>query len=241
MNSTEKNTVDKLKSLIDKNGPDYLYNEPYLAYKELTVTDSTDAKMAGAILLALVSGICRDARRCGDQEALSKLIQKECCLNKEMADRLAVIFHTLYSKDNDAFWEARKLNGWRQFVKSKFCCIWEGFSVWNADGGSVDCHYQAEIILKPVKMIRTDEDLSRALNDNPFITQEAITEYYTKKISSYLDDEFEEYCICDDYYQPVVEDFEIESCIASWCKKNGFELVSCEGSGYDDGYEPSFR
>ena len=109
-------------------------------------------------------------------------------------------------------------------------------------GGSVDCYYNAEIILKPTEAVAADKELSQMLKKNPFVTKEAISEHFEKKICKYLDDEFEEYCTCDDYYQPVVEDFELEYRIKNeWCKKNGFDFVSCEGDGYDDGYEPNFR
>lgn len=33
MDNTMKDTVEKLKTLIDKNGPSYLSLEPYLTYK----------------------------------------------------------------------------------------------------------------------------------------------------------------------------------------------------------------
>ncbi|HAX53749.1 MAG TPA: hypothetical protein DDY59_15020 [Lachnospiraceae bacterium] len=241
MNNANKSIVNKLKMLIDKNGPDYLSNEPYLTYRELTVSTAIDEKLAGAILLALVRGICQDVRSYDNQEMLSELIQKECCFNKKMSDGLAEIFFDLYSKDNEDVWETMKLSGWKQFLKSDFCCKWNGFSVWNTEGGSVDCHFEADIILKPVETTGMDEELSCALSENPFMTQDAITECYKKRISRYLDYEFEEYCSCDDYYQPVVEDFEIDSYVKQWCKENEFELVSCEGDGHDDGYEPSFR
>lgn len=241
MDNTMKNTVGKLKELIDKNGPAYLSDEPYLTYEELTAFDSTDVKTAGAIMLALVRGIDRDIRCNDNPEALSIQIQEECCFNKKMADRLAEIFLALYSKDNEDEWKARELDGWTQFLKTNCCFDWNGFAVWQAGSGSVDCHFEAVIALKPAESIKADEEkLAGALRDNPFITKGAIAEYYTKKISKYLDYEFEEYCTCDDYYQPVVEDFEIDDCVKYWCKENGFELVSCEGDGYDDGYEPSF-
>ena len=53
-----------------------------------------------------------------------------------------------------------------------------------------------------------------------------------------MDSEFEEYCTCDDYYEPVVEDFELTYDVEHWCKENGFEVVSCEGDGSNGGYEP---
>ena len=42
-------------------------------------------------------------------------------------------------------------------------------------------------------------------------------------------------------YQPVVEDFELEYDVKVWAKKNGFNVISCNGDGRDDGYEPKFR
>lgn len=49
------------------------------------------------------------------------------------------------------------------------------------------------------------------------MTKEAIHQYYENNLREYLDAEFEEYCTCDDYYQPVAEDFEITSYVSDWC------------------------
>ena len=67
---------------------------------------------------------------------------------------------------------------------------------------------------------------------------DAIQKIYVKSLKGYLDREFEEYCTCDDYYQPVVEDFELDYHLKDWCKKNGFKIISCEGDGDDSGFEP---
>lgn len=238
MDNIMKDTVGKLKELIDKNGLAYLSNEPYRIYEELTGSDSTDAKTAGAIMMVLVRGI--DIRSHDNPEVLSRHLQSDCCFNKKMADRLAAIFRALYSKDNEERWKAKELEGWKQFLKMNFDVGWTGFSVWQAGNGSVDCHFNAAINLKPTESFRADKKLTDVLRDNPFLTKESIVEYYTKKLSKYLDYEFEEYCTCDDYYQPVVEDFEVDDRVQYWCNENGFEIVSCEGDGYDDGYEPSF-
>ena len=63
----------------------------------------------------------------------------------------------------------------------------------------------------------------------------------TESIREYLDNKFEEYCTEDDYYQPVVEDFDIDYRVSEWSKENGFEVVSCDGNGENSGYEPKFR
>ncbi|WP_310604953.1 hypothetical protein, partial [Anaerosporobacter sp.] len=210
MDNGMKNIVEQLKALINKNGPAYLSEEPYLTYKELTSLEWVDAKTAGAIMLTLVRGIESDIKNYDNSEEASKLLQKECCFNKRMAGRIAEIFLALYSKENDDEWKAKDLEGWTQFKKTKVGCTWEGFSVWQTSGGSIDCHYMAQITLKPARSIKADKDLARRLSGNPFTTLEIITEYYENKLGKYLDGEFEEYCTCDDYYQPVVEDFEID-------------------------------
>lgn len=51
-----------------------------------------------------------------------------------------------------------------------------------------------------------NKNLQKLLKKNPFMTKESIREFYEKKLKEYLDSEFEEYCTCDDYYEPVVED-----------------------------------
>lgn len=240
MDKKIENAVKKMKAMIDRNGPDYLHEEPYLVYKELNDSDSTDIKVAGAILLTLTMGIDRNVSCNDNLEELSKLIQKECCLNQEMSDILAEVFLTLYSRDNENEWKEKNLSGWTQFQNTSFDFTWEGFSVWRVSNGSVDCHFHAEIVLKPGRTIKANRELLGALKDNPFMTQEAITKYYQKKISEYLDCEFEEYCTCEDYYEPVAEDFEIDYYVKKWCTENGFTMVLCEGDGHDDGYEPSF-
>ena len=232
--------ISSLKGMIDRNGPHHLTNEPYQVYEELKESGITDGKTAGAILLFLVNGMMDELNRDIDFDSLCKEIQKKCCFNKKMAEKLSTIFLSLYSIANKEEWKNRKLEGLSQFLKMNFSCIWDGLSIWQTEGGSVDCHYEAEMILRPIDPDCIGKKLSDLLNKNPFMTREAITDFYENDIRNWLDEEFERYCTCEDYYQPVVEDFEFDYYLAEWCRKNGFEIVSYEGYGHDDGYEPSF-
>ncbi len=130
------------------------------------------------------------------------------------------------------------LQGLEQFKKDGFSTAWKGFSVWRYSTGSVSCHYEADMTLMPTETIKVDPGLAELLRKNPFLTKEVIAGHYSKAIADYLDMEFDEYCTCDDYYQPVVEDFFVDDLMRTWCRENGFELIECEGSGYDGGYEP---
>ena len=240
MNDTDKLIIGKLKELIDKNGLDYLTDKPHSVYKELAEKDQNNAIIAGAILMLLASGIWNGAKLIKDKDELSKKLQKDCCFNKKMSDRLAYIIQTLYSKDNKAEWKNRKGEGLEQFLAQEHTFRWEGFSVWDAGNGTVDCFYDADVILKPTKEVKNNKELQKRLKKNPFILLEAIYNFFDEELCDYLNREFEEYCTCDDYYQPVVEDFELEYRVNEWCKKYGFEIVSCEGGGRDGGYDPKY-
>lgn len=237
-NQTER-IVTKLKEIVEKNSPNYLADEPYKVYTELTGSGASDEKTAGAILHFLVNGMLKHAVEDCTADELSEKIQKNCGLSKEMADKLTAIFLSLYSLQNREEWKRMDLQGLEQFKKEEFSTSWKGFSVWNYYGGHVSCHYEADITLMPTEEMVVDPELAESLRKNPFMTKEAIKKHYVELIRHYLDYEFEDYCTCDDYYQPTVEDFFFDRDPArTWCNKNGFELVACEGDGYDNGYEP---
>lgn len=233
-----ENAAIKLKTLIDSNGPGYLTEKPYRVYSELLESEALDRKTAGAVLCYLVSSMAEKNDSYADMTKISDAIQKECGLNEEMADRLAEIFHSLYSDENRSEWEKKAQEGLSAFLSENFKCTWKGFSVWNAGNGAVFCSYETEFELAPLKEAAYDAELDAMLKKNPFMTKEKIHEYFEYSIRAYLDDEFEWYCTCDDYYPPVVEDFGIVNLLSSWSREHGFKLMSCDGYVYDDGYEP---
>lgn len=232
-----------LKEMIDRNGPSYLADEPYEVFNSLLESGATDRKTAAAILYVLVSGTLEGMRSECEAEVLSEGIRRECGLNKRMADQIASILHSLYSGAHKKEWESKDLEGLRQFLAEEFTITWKGFAVWDEGNGTVDCHYEAEIVLDPTEAVSEDEELSQELKKNPFMPKSEIHDLFSKRLKKYLDGEFEDYCTEDDYYQPAVEDFgaNMEYDLPEWCKKNGFKLVSFEGDGDDDGYEPKFR
>ena len=234
--------VAGLKDIIDKNGPDYLEDEPYQVYIKLIESGATDQKTAAALLHFLAMGLLKGAKF-DDAELLSEIIRRECSLNKRMSDRLALILLSLYTDENRRKWEGKDREGLSQFLGEEFTCSWKGFAVWDGGNGTVDCHYEAEIILMPTESIATDEELVSLLKKNPFMAKDTIHDLFVRRLKGFLDYKFEEYCTEDDYYQPVVENFGVnmDYDLPNWCKENGFELVSFEGDGDDGGYEPKFR
>lgn len=236
-----KRAIDELKTVVDQNGPDYLAREPFKVYEKLKNSKNVSKKTSGLILYALVNDMQSVVTTDMDPVLLSKKIQTGCSLNKKAADFLSAIFSGLYSKENEASWAEKDMEGLKQFLKDEFVCKWEGSAVWDAGNGTVDCYFQAEIILEPTEDSSADKGLSKMLETNPFTTKEEISQYFRKCLRDYLDGEFEEYCTEEDYYQPVCEDFDVDYYVSQWCKEHGFELVSCDGDGGDGGYEPKYR
>ena len=245
INKSENSTVAQtevatLKYLIDVNGPNFLRDHPYEVYQKLLGTPTTDDKTSRAILFALVSNIDKIALQERDYLTLSSIIQNDCDLKKKTSDKLAQIFLELYSDENIKEWKDNNLSGWKDFVVQNLKVDWEGCSVWSYRGGSVTCHYNAKIALKPLENIQPSEELLEELKKNPFMDSYDIGRFYQDSLTKYLDDDFDEYVSADDYYEPVVEDFGVDYAVKDWCKKNGFEMISSEGSGHDDGYDPDF-
>ena len=126
-------------------------------------------------------------------------------------------------------------------MEENFTVTWKGESVWDAGNGTMDCHYTAQIVLTPTKRVMINDGVVKLIRKNPFVKKEEIAKYFAKELKNHLDNEFEEHCTCDDYYPPVVEDFELEYLVKEWSKRNGFKVLSCEGDGILDDYEPKYR
>ncbi|MBQ9713463.1 MAG: hypothetical protein IJV54_14370, partial [Bacteroidales bacterium] len=86
-----------------------------------------------------------------------------------------------------------------------------------------------------------DKKLDKMLSKNPFLSEEDIADHFIGRLRDYLDEEFENYCTSDDYYEPVCEDFEAEYYASEWCQKHGFEILSFTGEGFTGDYEPDLR
>lgn len=235
--------VKALKEIVDQNGPKHLNDEAFRVYTELTNSGAADRKTAAALLHVLAGGLLETVDPGCDVESLSGSIRREFSINKRMADRLSIILYTLYSQDNKREWCRKEKEGLSRFLNEEFSYDWKGFAVWDAGNGTVDCHYEARIILRPTKAVSKDKELAKLLAKNPFTTKETIHDLFAGRLEEHLDNEFNYYCKCEDYYQPVVEDFDVnlEYDLPKWCKENGFEYVSFEGDGGDDGYDPKYR
>ena len=77
--------------------------------------------------------------------------------------------------------------------------------------------------------------------EKPWFSQVDLYQALEKSLKDTLDSEFEDYCQEDDYYQPLVEDFEAEYYTRKWAEERGLGLNDFEGNGFDEGFEPKRR
>ena len=238
-----KESVRLIEDLINNNGMKYIEKNPYKVYETLLNSKKVEKSIAGGIFVFLDSDILNNKEVCLVKEELSKQIQEKCCFNDAMANKIADVFSEVYSKENLDRWkkEEKEHKNLIEFLNEKITFNWIDVVTWDAGNGTVDCFYNAKITIKPTKKVTKDKELLKEMKNNPFIEKNKLKELFTTRAKRFLDEEFEYYCKCDDYYAPVVEDFEIESYLEKWCKENGFNLLSVKGEGHDGGYEPKIR
>ncbi len=242
MRENVTNIANFLKDIIYEKGETYLEDEPYEVYKEIVKANICKKETAASILHLFVCFESKDFNNIEDKEIMSKLIQKKCNFKKGIADVLTEILISLYSIDNKNNWKKNEFIGLKEFFNEEFNFSWHGYSVWDNGNVTLDCNYDAKIVLKPTNKIKNDENLAQELKKNAFLTKELIYDYFSVKIKKCLDDDFEYYCTCEEYYEPIVEDYydNLEYTLRDWCKENGFEFVSCEGKGVTGDYEPKY-
>ena len=80
--------------------------------------------------------------------------------------------------------------------------------------------------------------LQKALLNFAYCSLEEIQEAIAKQLCADLDGEFEEFCEDDDYYEPVVEDYDFEYDMKQICPRYGLEAFDITYEGSDEGFEP---
>ena len=113
-------TIKKLEEIVEREGVDYLHDEPYEVYLELTDAKVCPKNIAGGILLVLLNEILYDNEDIADDiAAFTETISKECGLTKRISEYVACILHLSIPKITEE-------NGTEnnQRLRSSFQKIW---------------------------------------------------------------------------------------------------------------------
>ncbi len=223
--------ADILKKLISKNGYDYIYESAYTVYKTL-LKEGVEKVIANATLYALISDTGRI-----NKNNIKAEVDKILFLNDEMASNISQIFSSLYDERTLSNMKKNEYKGLEEFLKGEWELISEGDATWQYKRGSrTDYSYTYKMTIRVKDKSIVKKELDKKLKENPFLKAEDIRLYYEEKIDSILTGEFEDYCTCDDYYPPVVEDFDsnIDYVMEKFLPEYGLEIVDDEYD-YDEG------
>ena len=232
--------ADYLKKTVEQNGNDYIGDNAFEIYEHLLERKSVSQLSARMMLLALLSDVHQKSLELVTTDAISQHIEECCCLNRDMADFLASIFAEVYSEANQEKWRKKAGTGLKKFCRKEWLFAWKGESEWRAGGGSVDCFCNAKATVKVVNPQQVADDLKAMLTKNPLLSEKDIFEIYLGELCDLLDSDFDEYCTCDKYYEPVVEDYSgnYEYVVKEFCQKHGMELIEFECNGDSTDFEP---
>lgn len=234
---TEKQIEQFLKQIIDREGINYLSTDSYKVYKELSGT--VDGCSARLILVTLLAGVAKCDIH--EETALSKYIQKECCLKKSASDRLACLYLSLFSAENCREWNHKIDEGFNNFCKKEWHFDLEAHGVWYTGNVHVDADCYASVDLKVCDSNATRMEVKTLLEQNPFTTEDTLYSYFDEKLDEELSADFEGYVTGEDYYPPVAEDYGInfEYLMLEFCRRYGFELLSYDCGGETSDYIPN--
>jgi len=233
---------DFLKQIIDKNGFEYLNSNAFDIYENLIESETIDHRYARILLLTLLAKVYERANNKDvDISTLSKHIQKELFLKKNIADDFAFLYQTLFRTENISEWDNKYAKGLKEFCAREWSFPWQGFEVWYAGSVHVDCSYTAEVMIRVCDKKLVEEDVKKLVETNPFIAATEIYKKYHDELCKLLDRDFQDYAQADDYYPPVGEDYDsnYECVLEEFCKKHGFEIISYECDGETSDYEPN--
>lgn len=200
--SETKATVSILKNLISQKGYDYIYDNAHSVYKAL-LKKGIERRIADVTLYALVSETARDNKTNIREEVENKLF-----LNEEMTTVVSDMFSTLYDTKSLSKMKKEEFKGLEEFLKGEWEIKSSGEATWQYRRSTrTDYSYTYKMTIKVVDRALVEKDLKDKLRENPFLKAEDIRSYYENEIDGIICGEFEDYCTCDDYYPPVVEDF----------------------------------
>lgn len=226
-----ENTADILKKLVSQNGYDYVYESAYNVYKTL-IKEKVDRDIANVMLYSLISGTARE-----NKNDIKREIAKKLFLNSGMADVVSNIFSLLYEEKALSKMKEKEYKGLEEFLNGEWELTSEGEATWQYKGGSkTDYSYTYKITIHVSDKYKVKKELFYKLKKNPFLKAEDIRAYYEDKVDEIISGEFEEYCTSDDYYPPVVEDFDstIDYVMEKFLPQHGLEMIGDEYD-YDEG------
>lgn len=236
--------IDFLKDYIWKNGFEKLSANPFDVYttmiKEKKKKHGIDLRTARLVLITLMSKTHEMAQKGCSADELTRHIQTEHFVNKKTAKELSAMYLGLFSGENQKSWNDAKEAGFEEFCKEEWSVEWKGLCGWHTKhGGCYPCSAEASLTFVVQDIEKLHTHLASELKSNPFLSADDIYSILVQQIESDMDNDMDEYCNADDYYEPYWEEFVGEGTYdseARW-KSWGLDIIEFTGSG-DIDYVP---
>ena len=237
-----KDVIEFLENYIWQNGFEKLSENPFDVYMTMVKSNKygINPGKARLILITLMSKTHEMVIKGCSADELVDHIQSEHYVNKKVAKDLTSMYLELFNDKNRRSWNDAEEVGFEEFCKQEWTIEWNGGCDWHTKhGGSYPCSAEASITIAVRDIEKLHNHLSLELKRNPFLSEDDIYSILVKQIEADLDNDMEEYCNADDYYEPYMEEFVGEGTYESQLKWEswGLELVEFAGSG-DIDFEP---
>ena len=227
-----------LNDYILKNGFETLSEIPFRVYKAMVRGDKgkhvIDPKTARLVMITLMTGTHEMARKGCTAEEIASHIQSEHFVNKKTAKTLATLYLELFSESHQQTWNDAKEAGFEKFCQNEWTIEWNGSCDWHTKHrSSYPCNAEASLTFDVEDAEKLHDHLSSDLKLNPFLSEDDIYSILERQIEADLDEDMEEYCNADDYYEPYFDDFVSEGTYESekkW-KSWGLNIIEFTGSG----------
>jgi hypothetical protein len=236
--------IEFLKKYIWKNGYEKLSENSFDVYKAMVRgdrdQDGIDPRTARLVLITLMSKTHEMAGKGSSADELINHIQSEHFVNKKTAKDLTAMYLELFSDENRKSWDNAKEAGFREFCKKEWIIRWEGRCDWHVKhGGSFPCSAYASLTITVRDKKKLHSHLSSELKSNPFLSAGDIYRILAAQIEADLDNDLDDYCNADDYYEPYLEEFVGEGTYDSEVKWKSWGLQIVEFTGFGDiDFEP---
>lgn len=209
---------------------------PYAVYQKL-ISAKARPDYARLVLISLLCSASVKAREM-DTAELSKDMQNGCFLRKKAADEIAAMYKSLFSEENVSSWKKKEYSGFKEFCDCTWEFEWEGSGKWSRGGGYYDCWCTVTADVQVADRSLAEKVVSKLLKKNPFTDEDTIFEQFQKKMEEALAVDFHDYVTCDDYYPPVMEDYDAEYALSECCKELGLKILHVSSSGDMSDFEP---
>ena len=186
------------------------------------------------IEIATLSHVLKNASRLS-AEKLSENLQKECVVRKAVCDKVASIYTKLFGERRE---ETENVYSFWEFCDQKWDYEWSRKTLLEIESLYIECEASIKAIIEVNDEEILEGRIEKLIKKSSYVKPQEIFEYIDEKISESVNNVFEEYATFDDYYPPIMEDYDtiFEEAMKDCLAKFGIEVFDFAYYGYTSNY-----